>query len=306
MKKLLVVFLVLALLLSAGCGTKTDPTESTVPGTETGGSPVVWNDTTEQQTEPITTAAAPVTEAPTETAAPVTTTEAPVTTAATEPPVTTTAAPEPVEPWTLLDDASFDQGTYTDSYGNTCTYSYEIPCLTADTEGARAINAAIDERFGADVREAKASMTEGYSVGILHIGFYSALWEDVLTVVVVEDYYFDWRDYKVYCYEASTGRWLTTPMVLERLGFSEKEFLTACRERFHDAFVEEYKDLPKEYYEQTDYYTMLGYQVSDGYVNLDLMIYPDGGDVVVIAPIVSLAGPAYYYRELFLGLGGNG
>ncbi len=301
MKKLFVLCLVIALLLSVGCGKTDDPTESAVPGTETGAVDTTEL-TTAQTTEPVTSGV-PTTEAATE---PVST-EAPATEApTTQAPVQTTAAPEPIDPWTLLDVASFDQGSYTDDCDNNYTYSYEIPCLKADTEGARAINAAIDERFGADVRDAKEAMKDGVSLGVIHIGFHSSVWEDVLTVIVVEHYDFDWADYGVYCYEASTGRRLTTPMVLERLGFSEQEFLAACRERFHDEFVEEYKNVPKEYYEQADYYGMLGHQVSDEYVNMDLMVYPDAGDAVVIAPIVSLAGPAYYYRELFLGLGGNG
>ena len=304
MKKLLAVFLLIALLLSVGCGKTDDPAESAVPGPGTGGAQLVAEDstelTTELTTEPVTTPAAETLPAPTTTAAPVT--EAPTT----ETPVPTTAAPEPVDPWTLLGVASFDQGSYTDNCDNTDTYSFEIPCILADTEGARAINAAIDERFGADVRREKECMAEGLSAGVTHIGFHGSVWEDVLSIIVIEHYYFDWADYGVYCYEVSTGRWLTTPLALERFDLSETEFLSLCRERFHDTFVEEYGDLSEEYFEETEYYRMLEMQSSDEYVNMDLMIYPDGGDLVVIAPILSLAGPAFFYRELPLGLNAVG
>ena len=37
-----------------------------------------------------------------------------------------------------------EDGHYTDSLDNSWTYSYHVPQLTADTAGARAINAAID------------------------------------------------------------------------------------------------------------------------------------------------------------------
>ena len=297
MKKVLILLIVAALLLTAGCvaiptiPAATEGAASTVP------TAIPETTTLAPETAPVTTEAP----APTEPAA----TETPVTEApSTEAPVPTTEAPAPVDPWSLLGSGGYTAGSYTDELGNEYDYSYDLPRLLADTEGALAINAALDARFGAQVRYEQENMEQNLSIGIVHIGFYGVVWEDVLTLVVITHGYYDnWADYGVYSYEVSTGRWLTTPMILERMGVSQQNFLEACRARFHDHFVETYSDLSEEYYSQVGYYDALARQTTDEYVNLDLAVYPEEGGLVVVAPILSLAGPAYVYEPLTLDLG---
>ena len=309
MKKLLALLLAAGLLLTAGCAgnpaitTAASTSGTELPTTASQDVPTLPTETLSESTEaPISTEAISTEAASTEalqTSAPAPET-APATSAAPAP-------TEPVDPRSLLDELSFEQGSYTDEYGNTYSWSYALPCVLADTEGARAINAAIDERFGADVRSAKESMAQGASPGVLSVGYYSAIWEDVLTLVVIERYDYDWADYGVYCYECSTGRRLSTPMLLEKMKVSQDEFLDTCRDRFRRYYEDQYSGIPADQRAAYGYYAGLDQTVSSESVNLELMAYPDSdGDIVVIAPIASLAGPAFFYEPIYLGMGGVG
>lgn len=263
---------------------------------------------------------APITEVP-GTEAPETeafSTEAPVTEAP-EPETAETEAPEtelaatpagyapPEDPWSLIGEALFEQGSYTDDCGNYYDYSYDLPCLLADTPGAREINAAIDADFGQGVRDELKNMEGEFSLILYHAGFRGELWEDVLTLVVIGNLEWGMDVYGVYCYDLSTGLRLTTPELLEKMGVSEEDFLQTCRERFRACFLDMYGGVADNLQDKSDYERALESVDSDLYVNLDLKIYPDAtGDIVVVAPIASVAGAAYYEQELHLGIGGNG
>lgn len=298
MKKVLVLFLAAVLLLNAGCvAVPLLPAEtSETPTAAAPATTALPPETTPVTTEaPVT--AEPVTEAPT-TAAPVTTepvTEAP-----------STEAPEPVDPWSLLGEASFEQGSFTDEYDYTYTWSYDLPVLLADTPDARTVNTEIDEFFGAHVRAAKNDMAEGYAPWVISVGFSGHVWEDILTIEVIEHSEWDFDTYGIYCYSASEGRRLTTADVVERMGYTQEEFLDACRAAFLQYYVDMFSDMPEEYRQNSGYYAGLQRQITSEYVNMELQAYPENDDIVVIAPIVSLAGADYYYHVVYLGIGGEG
>lgn len=281
MKKLLAAFLAIALLLSAGCA-------------KTGPSP-----------EPATTGAAPATTAAPKTEPPATSAPEPL--APETEPAQTTEAPEPIDPWSLFGSDSYVVGDYTDELGNEYSYSYDLPILLADTEGAQEINKALDERFGAMVRNEKENIEQELSIGIETVGYHGVVWEDILTLIVTaHGYNDDWTDYGVYSYEASTGRRLTTPMILEKMGVSEEVFLEDCRAIFQYRFAEKYSELTEEDRAQTGYNDMLARQITDEYVNLDLAVYPEEGELMIVAPILSLAGPDFVYEVLPFGLNAVG
>lgn len=296
MKKILA--LLLCLLLLSGCanvGLPIDlPTEApTTAAPETTRTPA-GTETTAAAEPPVTTELPPDTEAPTETDAPVTTTEAP-------------QQPEPVDPWSIPGVSYFDQGYYEDDLGNSWTWSYELPCLNADTPGAREINEAIDASFGKDVREAQQAMEDKLSLVMYHIGSRWVLWEDVLSVIIMEHTDWGFTNYGVYCYDTVSGEHLDTPALLRRMGISEDVFLEICRQQMIQYYKDEYAGIPNDQKEQYGYYDGLERQITGDYVNLELMAYPDeNGDVAIIAPIVSLAGADWYYHEIFLGIGGSG
>lgn len=243
-------------------------------------------------------AASPITEAPVTTEAPETT-ELPATT---EAPAEVPAAPDPADPWSFLGEAAREEGSYTDDCGNEYNYSYAIPCVLGDTEGAREINADIDDFYGRDLRDSLESMEEQCSLASSFIGYRGVVWKDVLTLVVEEHFPSDFIAYRVYCCEVSTGRRLTTPMLLEKMGVSEAYFLEACRGRIYECYMEEHSEPGKAYDPENDPMDVLDEQLSDEYVNLELMTYPENGDLVIVAPIIPVAGSAYYYHILPLGI----
>lgn len=298
MKKLMILMMTAALLLFAGCAGSMMPIIAPPSGAPTASATATTS--TAASTEAAPTGTTPV---PETTAAPASpTTEAPATVAAA---TEQTEPAEPVDPWSLMDKSMFEQGAYTDDLGNDYTYSYGLPCIKADTPAARAINRDIDETFGAHIREAEDAMDKGLSLGVVSVGYYGQVWEDVLTLVIIEhtDWAFD--DYGVYCYEVSTGTWLSTPMLLEKMGVDSEDFLDICRQQFRQYFMDEYSEIPEDQRQAYGYYDGLNRVDTHRYVNLDLQTYPDvDGDLVVIAPIVSLAGADYYYHPIHLGLNG--
>ena len=299
MKKVLILLIVAALLLTAGCVAIPTIPAATEGPVSTAPTALPETTTAAPETAPVTTEA-PV---PTEPAA----TEAPVTEApSTEALPTTTAAPEPIDPWSLLGEASFEQGSFTDEFGYNYTWSYDLPCLLADTPDARAINAEIDEVFGAHVREAMADMDEGYAPWLLSVGFNGHVWEDILTIEVIEHTEWDFDSYGIYCYSASTGKRLTTADVIARMGYTQDEFLDACRIQFRQYYADMYSQIPEEERTQYGYYQGMDRQITSEFVNMDLMAFPENDDIAVIAPIVSLAGADYYYHVIYLGMGGSG
>ena len=297
MKKIIVPLVLAVLLLLSGCAA------GMLPMIE------LPSDT---QDNPASAAASTESAAPVTTAVPATTTEA-ISTATEMPIVETSSAAtdpeptEPVDPWSLMGQSMFEQGTYEDEIGNDYTYSYGLPCITADTAGAQAITREIDETFGAHIREAKDAMEEGQSLGVISVGYYGQVWEDVLTLVIIEHTDWGFDGYGVYCYEVSTGTRLTTPLLLEKMDVDPDDFLDLCRLQFRQFYEDQYSEIPEDERTQYGYYDGLARVDTHQYVNLDLQAYPDAdGDIVVIAPIVSLAGADYYYHPIYLGLGGVG
>lgn len=294
------VALLLALLLLSGCAGVELPT---VPPAETAATGETAESTAAPETtEPPTAAESPVSTEPVSTELPVSeTVPAPETTV----PVTVPA--EPVDPWSLIGVSFFDQGYYEDEYENGWTWSYELPRVEADTPGAREINAEIDAGFGRDVREAMDAMEQGSSLGVVHIGFRGEVWEDVLTLVVMEDTDWGFTGYGVYCYDCSTGKRLDTPALLEKLGYTQEEFLEAATRQTVQYYKDLYSGIPKDQRSDYGYDTGLSRMESGEFTDLKLMTYPDpSGDLVIVAPIVSLAGADYYYHEIHLGMGGVG
>ncbi len=302
MKKMILPALVLSLALLAGCSDDKPATpgttaKSNTEATTTAAPAATTKAAAPETTTAVPTTAAPVTEVPTEVPTAETETQAVTSEAPTEP------TDERVDPWSLMGEASFDQGTYTDENGNSYTYSYDIPCLKADTPDAKAINADIDAFFGGMVQEAKQSIEKRLSLSLDSVGFYGEVWNDVLSLVVMGHWDWDFTDYRVYCYDVSTGCWLDTAGVLEKMGISQADFLDTCKTRFRQHFEENFGSIPEDQRENYGYYEALKTVDGPEYVNMDLMVYPNAnGDLQVVAPIVSLAGAAYYYHVINLGV----
>lgn len=208
-----------------------------------------------------------------------------------------TAAPE-VPP--LIKTVVFDRGTYQDDLGNEYEYSYELPALDAETPGAVAVNGEIDRLFGGWIREAKADMEDRLGLSVRRVGFRSRLWADVLTLELTAEMDFGVSECRFYCYEISTGRWLSSADVLKLLGVSQEDFLERCRKAFRERFAAQYESLTEAQRQDYGYYEALERCGSERCVNPELMVCPEDGKPVVLAPIPSLDGAEYRWQTIRL------
>lgn len=324
MKRTLSLLLILALLACAsGCAKETPPAAATAPVTEElttapatdapASTEAPTRETAPADTEtPANTEVPPETEAPTESAPPETETPEPAATTQTEPPEESTdfipeREPSHLEVWELIDDDFFEEGTFTDEYGYDYTYSYELPKFTLETPTTKAINADIQATFGANAQEALDWIERRVAPGILGIGFFTSAWENVVALVLVEHTDWGFDDYRVYCYDAENDAWLTTAQLVEKMGYTQEQFLEAAKMVNLRAYEEQYELLDEDMRQQTGYYDFLPKATSERYINMDLMAYPDAyGDLIILAPVPSLAGADYYYQQLYLELAGVG
>ena len=306
MKRVIAGLLALSFLLLAGCGRQPEPPEPTGQSTT---APASSARTAPESDENIPVVPAsrpesgedlPSTQAPTE-AEPseteLTETDAPVTAPTDDP-----AEQEGL--WALAEDAFSKQGSYIDGVGNHYDYSYEYPRINADTKGAREINQAIEDRFGPLVQNMESTMEAKTSLICPGIGWYAQVWGNILSLVVVEDNDWGLTGYGVYCYDAAQGSRLSTPQLLDRLGISQEDFLAECREKMQARFRENCGSLIPSVTNEDFLQEYLDRQGSETYVNLELPCYPDKfGNLVIIAPILSLAGASSYYEPVYLELG---
>ena len=89
-----------------------------------------------------------------------------------------------------------------------------------------------------------------------------------------------------------------TRELLKRLGISESDFLDTVRLAVEDAFVYSNGGLAED--DPDTYNEALAWTISDDAVNLEMPVYVNAYDqVVVVARIGTMAGAGWYYTELY-------
>lgn len=138
--------------------------------------------------------------------------------------------------------------SYTDGVGNTGRYTYRVPQLLADTEGAADINRAIDEEYTPIIRDIQECMSGGFSMTCLYIAWETYQYGDILSLVISCGWDADMNSYDVYLYDTASGQRLTTADLLTALHVDETAFLDAVRrtaaERFDTGYEQLGDDLP--------------------------------------------------------------
>ena len=187
---------------------------------------------------------------------------------------------------------------YTDGVGNSGRYTYRVPQLLAETEGAAAINRTIDETYGTIVREAQESMAGGVSLSCMYITWETYQCGNVLSLIVSCGWGFDMNTHSVYLYDTATGEQMTTADLLSALNVGETAFLDAVRQTAAERFDDQYSDMPEDaaLAERRDW------TLSDENINMDVPAYADAaGKLHVVLPIGSIAGAEAYEQVLTLG-----
>lgn len=196
----------------------------------------------------------------------------------------------------LVEDFSV-QGAYTDACDNLCDYSYTLPRLKLDNEEAQAINGEIDEIYGAYVRRIQSRKDGDISLEYPEISYETAVWDDVVTIVISQYNSYDYVSYDVYCYDCTAKRRLDTPALLEKLGISQERFLEACRTTFRERYEKNTAAMPEEERAQCEKEFPEMLPESEKFVNLELQAYPgEDGTLMTVAPITSWVGATFYYH----------
>ena len=196
----------------------------------------------------------------------------------------------------IITESYAEEGHYTDSLDNSWTYSYHVPQLTADTKGARAINEAIDQKFGVPVRSALEDMEKALSLGCVSVAWKSYRCDDVLSLVVKAEADWEFTDYAVYLYDAARGVQLTTAELLEKLNMEQETVLNALRRSAAAAFDEQAYIAADE---GAAWAQERSWTVGAENVNAETMLYADEtGKLMAVLPVGSMAGAAWYYKVL--------
>ena len=204
--------------------------------------------------------------------------------------------------WELYSE-DFD---YTDSVGNTGHYTYRVPQLEADTEGAVSINRGIEREYGPFVEEALACRDDGDSISCAYIVWETYQYGDILSLVMTCAWDNDMNQYSVYLYDTANGTRLTTAALLAQMGVDETAFLNAVRQAAAERFDGNYAGITGDF---DDFLAeRRAWTLSDDNINIDVMVaYPDeNGQLHVVLPIGSIAGADAYEEWLTPELGAVG
>lgn len=214
-----------------------------------------------------------------------------------ETPDTSYEAPQITE----LYNEDFD---YTDGVGNSGHYTYRVPQIEADTQGAETINKAISDEYGPIIDSVLETVADKVSLSCFYVAWEKYQYENILSLVVSCGWDADVNSYNVYLYDIASGQQLTTADLLKALNMDEPAFLEAVR-RAAAKFDAQYgaiagSDTDEFLAERRDW------TLSDENVNMDVRTYADGaGKLHVVLPIGSIAGADSYEQVLTLeGLGG--
>lgn len=190
---------------------------------------------------------------------------------------------------------------YTDGVGNAGHYTYRVPRLLADTEGASDINRAIDETYTPIVREALECVSAGTSLSCLYIAWETYQYGDILSLVISCGWGCDMNDYSVYLYDTVSGQRLTTADLLTALHVDETAFLDALRRTAAERFDGQYDTISSDDAFADVLAERRDWTLSDENINLDVPAYTDGaGHLRVVLPIGSIAGASAYEQVLTL------
>ena len=195
---------------------------------------------------------------------------------------------------------------YTDSVGNTGHYTYRVPQLEADTEGAVSINRGIEREYGPFVEEALACRDDGDSISCAYIVWETYQYGDILSLVMTCAWDNDMNQYSVYLYDTANGTRLTTAELLAQMGVDETAFLAAVRQAAAERFDGNYAGITGDFDDSLA--ERRAWTLSDDNINIDVMVaYPDeNGQLHVVLPIGSIAGADAYEEWLTPELGAVG
>ena len=198
---------------------------------------------------------------------------------------------------TELYNEDFD---YTDGVGNSGHYTYRVPQIEADTQGAEAINKAISDAYTPIVNGVLEDVSDKVSLSCFYVAWESYQYNNILSLVVSCGWDSDVNEYNVYLYDTASGQQLATSDLLKVMNVDEAAFLEAVRRAAAEKFDTQYGaiaggDTDEFLTERRDW------TLSDENINMSVRTYTDGaGKLHVVLPIGSIAGADSYEQVLSL------
>lgn len=191
--------------------------------------------------------------------------------------------------------------SYTDGVGNTGRYTYRVPQLLADTEGAADINRAIDEEYTPIIRDIQECMSGGFSMTCLYIAWETYQYGDILSLVISCGWDADMNSYDVYLYDTASGQRLTTADLLTALQVDGTAFLDAVRRTAAERFDGQYGTISDDDAFADELAERRAWTLSDENINMDVPAYVDrAGRLHAVLYIGSIAGAGAYPHVLTL------
>lgn len=200
-------------------------------------------------------------------------------------------------------------------------YSFHVPQIDDDTEGARAINKEIAAAFGELAERSLESVKNKEEPVCATVSYESYRIGNILSLMLKcgefmsIEFMSSYEEYAAYNYDISQGVWLNNGELLEKLDVKEEDYLKAVRRAAAKCYDDAFSSAFDEYGTGLDdpmlgYAGMLGYQdmrirtlSGRNNISLELPLYlDDDGTVHTVTAIGSYAGEVYHYRDLALNL----
>jgi len=199
-------------------------------------------------------------------------------------------------------DYCYGEGEYTDSSGNEYSYSYIVPEITDDTDGAKEINESIREETESIAEEGLSSVESKTSLICTKIFWEGFTYDNIAGIVIHEQ--IDWTNtdyYLVYNYDLENESALTNADLIEKLGVSEDELLDAAATAIRDKFSELNDD--NKNMDEYDF----AYEYNEDIINEltidNIRFYAnESGDLYICTEVAALAGAESYEYEIPLNI----
>ena len=206
----------------------------------------------------------------------------------------TSEAPEedPEEEEGFWHDASVDEGSLLNEFGEELAYSYRIPAFSGKSDGAAALN----ERIGADCAEAlkdlQAAKEEKREPLYYEISYKAYRSGDCASILLIFDTKAnDLVYYKAYNLNTETGKEITGAELLEKMGYTEETFRKAAIARVSDYFEETWGGFAEDEFYLSQYRKSVS---ADAYGDFLPLFLNDQGELNFVVPVYALAGADSY------------
>jgi len=192
------------------------------------------------------------------------------------------------------------QGSYTDDYGDTYYYGFDLPQFLEDSGDMAQINAEIRELFAWRIDEARERLAAGEYLNTDYLGWNSSVVEGILSLYVYAYSYESTDEHVVWYYDLENACRVDAAELLRRMELDQDEFLSVIYDAAETCCEQAYSNLSAQEREDYGYDRILEWTLSEDQINLNVPVFVDDyGSICVCLRIGSLAGPDYFWATLY-------